>query len=150
MPFIDLSMLHSSCSRNRRCLALDEHEPAVLIQELFGESWICLKDMKQGCECENWLSCERCSERHPRAACSLNLPFLNLDWSKGSLSFCWLPIKPIILEKVGSLPPLRRAKGEILSVAKDKSPNFIAWALPFCKIRTIKPGCFNTLWGLMD
>lgn len=150
MQFIELSTLQSSCSRNRRCLALGEHKPALLIQELFGDSRICLKDMKQGCERENWLSCERCSERHPRAACSLNPPFLNPGWSKGSPSFSWLPIKSFILEKVGSLAPVRGAREETLSVVKDKSPNLAAWTLPFCKIRTIKPSCFNMLWRLMD
>lgn len=98
-----------------RCLALDEHEPVLLIQELFAGSWICLKDMKQGCERENWLSCERCSERHPRAACGLNPPFLNPGWSKESPSLRWLAINPFILEKVGSLEPVGRAKGDILS-----------------------------------
>lgn len=38
MQFIELSTLHSPCSRNNRHLALNEHELALLIQELFGGS----------------------------------------------------------------------------------------------------------------
>lgn len=106
--------LHSSCRRNKRRWALDEHQPALLIQELFGESWICLKDMKQGCERENRLSCERCSESHSRATCTSNPSLLNLDSSKGNPSFSWLPVKSFILENVGSLAPLRGRKGENL------------------------------------
>lgn len=146
MQFIEL---HSSCRRNRRCWALDEHEPALLIQELFGESWICLKDMKQGCERENRLSCERCSKSHSRATCSSNPSFLNLDWLKGSPSFSWLPVKFFILEKVGSLAPLRGTKGQNLS-GKRRVTLLAAWALPFCEIRMIKPSCFNMFWRLMD
>lgn len=116
MQFIEL---HSSCRRNRRCWALDEHEPALLIQELSGESWICLKDTKQGCERENWLSCEMCSKSHSRATCSLNPSFLNLDWSKGNPSFSWLPVKSFSPEKVGSLALLRGTKGENLSVKRQ-------------------------------
>lgn len=117
MQFIEL---HSSCRRNRRCWALDEHEPALLIQELFGGSWICLKDMKQGCERENWLSCERCNKSHSRATCSLNPSFLNLDWSRGNPSFSWLPVKSFSLEKVGSSVPLRGTKGKDLCGERKK------------------------------
>lgn len=108
--------LHSSCRRNRRCWALDEHEPALLIQELLGESWICLKDTKQGCERENTrVSCERHSESHSRTTCSSSPSLLNLDWSKLNPSFSWIMVKSFIIEKVGSLAPLRGTKGENLS-----------------------------------
>lgn len=39
--------------QQQECSALDECEPALLIQELLGESRICLEDTKQGCEREN-------------------------------------------------------------------------------------------------